>query len=113
LLYFLASLKRFRRSSLRFANEEKGTLAWLDTVAQVAAKDASLAVEVARARSIVKGYSDTYERGVEKFGIVLACLPQLEGRANARERLGAIVDAALNTDDLPALKMAISEKLVI
>lgn len=111
LLYFLASLKRFRRSSLRFVNEEKAILAWLDTVAHVAAKDTSLAVEVARARSIVKGYSDTYERGVEKFGMVLASLPQLEGRTEARARFGAIVDAALNTDDIPALKRTISEKI--
>ena len=113
LLYFLSSLKRFRRGSLRFANEERAILAWLDTVAQVAEKDALLAIEVARARSIVKGYSDTYERGVEKFEMVLACLPELEGRAGARERLGAIVDAALNTDDLPALKRTISEKIAI
>ncbi|MBV9569262.1 MAG: indolepyruvate oxidoreductase subunit beta family protein, partial [Hyphomicrobiales bacterium] len=53
-LYLVASLKTWRRSSLRFAEEEARLSAWLDRVVATAARNYALAVEVAECRGLVK-----------------------------------------------------------
>ena len=63
-LYLVASLKAWRRSSLRFAEEEARLTSWLERIVATAAKDYALAVEIAECRGLVKGYGDTHERGV-------------------------------------------------
>ena len=53
---------------------------WLDLVAETARTDYALALQVARMRSLVKGYGDTHERGRAKFDRLAALLPRLRGR---------------------------------
>ena len=67
LLYLLSKLRPLRRRSLRFAAEQAALAAWLDLVAETARADYALALQVARMRSLVKGYGDTHERGRAKF----------------------------------------------
>ena len=80
LLYALSKLKPFRRRSLRFAEEQAALAAWLDLVAETARSDYALALQVARMRSLVKGYGDTHERGRMKFDKLVALLPRLRAR---------------------------------
>jgi indolepyruvate ferredoxin oxidoreductase beta subunit len=95
LLYGLSKLKPLRRHSLRFAAEQAAFAEWLDRVAEIASSNYALAVEVARMRSLVKGYGDTLERGRAKFETLSAALPGLRGRDNAAAQLSGLIKAAL------------------
>ncbi len=67
MLYFVASLKPWRRGSLRFARETERLEEWLDTVWGAAKRDLRLAVSLARARGLLRGYGETLERGYRKY----------------------------------------------
>jgi indolepyruvate ferredoxin oxidoreductase beta subunit len=109
LLYALAKLKPLRRRSLRFANEDAALASWLDLVAQTARADYPLAVQVARARGLVKGYGETHERGQAKFDKLVALLPRLLGQSNSATALEALIKAALTDEGGEALDKAIAE----
>jgi indolepyruvate ferredoxin oxidoreductase, beta subunit len=108
LLYALSTLKPFRRGSLRFAQEQAALVAWLDLVAETAQSDYALALQVARMRSLVKGYGDTHERGRMKFGKLVALLPALRGRSDAAALLDGLIKAALADEAGQALDKAIA-----
>jgi indolepyruvate ferredoxin oxidoreductase beta subunit len=106
LLRTLAACKPWRRRSLRFAREQQSLRAWLDAVVRVAEENYDLAVEVARARELVKGYGDTYERGIAKFERLMEALPVLHARSDAASAFAELHKAAL-TDDGDALDKAL------
>jgi indolepyruvate ferredoxin oxidoreductase, beta subunit len=108
-LYALTKLKPLRRRSLRFAGEQAALAAWLDLVAETAASNYALALEVARMRSLVKGYGETLERGRAKLDKLTAVLPRLRDRDNAGHLLGDLIKAALADEDGEALDKAIAE----
>jgi indolepyruvate ferredoxin oxidoreductase beta subunit len=108
-LYALTKLKPLRRRSLRFAGEQAALAAWLDLVAETAASNYVLALEVARMRSLVKGYGETLERGRAKLDKLAAALPRLRDRDNAGHLLGDLIKAALADEDSQALDKAIAE----
>jgi indolepyruvate ferredoxin oxidoreductase beta subunit len=108
LLYLLARAKPLRRRSLRFAVEHKALAAWLDVVATTAETDYELAVEVARARSLVKGYGETHERGRAKFERLITVLPRIQGQANAHQTFRELIKAALADEGGQALTQALA-----
>ena len=52
-----------------------------------------------RCRRLIKGYSDTHERGTSKYDRVLSALPLLAGRADAAEWLHRLIEAALKDEE--------------
>jgi indolepyruvate ferredoxin oxidoreductase, beta subunit len=106
-LYGLAGLKRFRRSTLRHAREVEHRDAWLAAVKTAAATDYALAVELAANRRLIKGYSDTHARGQSKFDKVMAAAARLQGRPDAAEWVRRLREAALKDEDGIALAGAI------
>ncbi len=66
-LRFLASLRRFRRGTWRHAIEQSAIEAWLGDVAAAAALSLPFAMEVAATANLVKGYGDTFRRGMDNF----------------------------------------------
>ena len=94
LLYLLAGMKRWRRSSLRFADETQRIERWLAQVEATAAINPLLAVEVARCQRLVKGYSDTHARGLRNFEALMTAV-QVAGAALAPATLRELRDAAL------------------
>src|SRR5258708_29249183 len=74
LLYCLASMKTGRRRTLRFHREMGFIAEWIETVLCAARVDLPLAVVVAEQRNLVKGYGDTYQRGLEKYSKIRAFL---------------------------------------
>jgi indolepyruvate ferredoxin oxidoreductase beta subunit len=108
-LYALTKLRPLRRRSLRFASEQAALAAWLDLVAQTATTNYALALEVARVRSLVKGYGETLERGRAKFDKLADTLPRLRDRDNAAVLLGGLIKAALADEGGQALDKAIAE----
>jgi len=109
LLYALAKLRPLRRRSLRFATEQAALANWLNLVAATARADYPLAVQIARMRSLVKGYGETHERGQAKFDKLVAVVPRLLGRSNSGATLEALIKAALADEDGQALDKAIAE----
>jgi indolepyruvate ferredoxin oxidoreductase beta subunit len=102
-LYVLAGLKRYRRGTLRHANEVAHRDAWLARVRAAAETDYELAVELLQARRLVKGYSDTHVRGQSKFGKVMIGADKLAGRADAAAWVRRLRVAALKDEDSIAL----------
>lgn len=73
LLRFLAGLRGLRRSSLRFADEQARIEEWLELVRTTAGRGRAQAIEIAKCQRLIKGYGDTFERGLRNFkGIVEA-----------------------------------------
>jgi indolepyruvate ferredoxin oxidoreductase beta subunit len=110
LLYVVASLKPFRPHSLRYHVEQAHLQAWLATVLRTAAANYDLAVEVAAARNLVKGYGDTHERGRARYETLIGLLPALTQCADGAAQLAALRKAA-NADDTGAALDAAIEKM--
>ena len=102
-LYLLGGLRRFRRGTLRHANEVAHRDAWLARVKAAALRDYALAVELVLARRLVKGYSDTHARGRSKFDKVMAGAAKLDGRDDAADWVRRMREAALKDEDGIAL----------
>lgn len=106
-LYGLAGLKRFRRGTLRYADEMRHIQAWLDLVVQTAATDYDVAVEAVACRRLVKGYSDTHARGASKFDRVIAAVPLLAGKPEGAAWVRRLKQAALADEKGAALDGAL------
>jgi indolepyruvate ferredoxin oxidoreductase, beta subunit len=107
LLYLVASLKPLRPRSLRYSVEQRQLADWLATVRRLAATHYDLAIEVATARNLVKGYGDTHERGRARFETLMGVLPALAQRADGAAQLAMLRKAANADDTGSALNAAI------
>lgn len=94
-LRVVAGLRRWRRGSLRHAEEMAHIQQWLDLALAIAPQDLSLATEVLRCRRLVKGYSDTHARGTSRFDRLMQAARALQGREGAAGALASLRDAAL------------------
>ena len=104
LLYAVAGLKRWRRSTLRFREENARIEDWLGRIERLAGTNYTLAVELARAQRLIKGYGETYERGLRNFSLLLGQLGALMPRADGGALLARLIDAALADEEGAALR---------
>ncbi|HEY2138096.1 MAG TPA: DUF6537 domain-containing protein, partial [Xanthobacteraceae bacterium] len=109
LLYGVAGLKRYRRGSLRFADETQAIDAWLATIVALAAKNYALAAEVAEARTLLKGYGDTRRRGQDRFATLIGLLPALAAEPDGAARFARLRKAALADEEGLAFARALAE----
>ena len=86
----LAFMARFRRSSSRYLQEQAQIERWLAAIVKAPAKE--LALEIALTARLIKGYSDTHQRGKENFLRILDTL--IEGGEYSVETRTAYVRAA-------------------
>jgi indolepyruvate ferredoxin oxidoreductase, beta subunit len=98
LLSLVAAMKPLRPRSLRFAEEQEALDRWLSAILETARRDPALAAEIAEARTLVKGYGDTHERGRARFETLMAVLPQVAGQPDAAAAFARLRKAA-NADD--------------
>jgi len=101
-LKLLASLKRWRPSSHRYAEEQAQIEAWLALIVEAAGKSAPLALEIAECARLIKGYGETHARGLANCRKIEARVirPALAGRyalttatdAVAAARIAALAD---------------------
>jgi indolepyruvate ferredoxin oxidoreductase beta subunit len=106
-LYLLAGLKRFRRGTLRHANEMAHRDAWLARAKAATRTNYDLAVEILNARRLVKGYSDTHARGLSKFDRVMTAAAKIEDRPDAADWVRRLREAALKDEEGVALDGAL------
>jgi indolepyruvate ferredoxin oxidoreductase, beta subunit len=103
LLYMLGGMKRWRRGTFRYGQENARIEQWLARIEDLAAKNYSLAVELARAQRLIKGYGETHERGWHSFTALTAQLNVLTVRADGAAVLARLQEAALADEEGTAL----------
>jgi indolepyruvate ferredoxin oxidoreductase beta subunit len=108
LLYFLASLKPLRRGSLRFARETERLEEWLDTVWGAAKRDLRLAISLARAHRLLRGYGETLERGFRKYESIREYVRSNRFSVSASS-VNALVTAAQAEEGTAALEAALAK----
>jgi indolepyruvate ferredoxin oxidoreductase, beta subunit len=109
LLHVLGGLKRWRRGTLRYREENGRIEAWLGRIEGLAPAHYDLAVELARAQRLIKGYGETHERGWKSFTALLSRLGTLAARADGAAVLARLHEAALADEDGKALAKELDE----
>jgi indolepyruvate ferredoxin oxidoreductase beta subunit len=103
MLHGLAGMKRWRRGTLRYQEENARIEQWLGRIGQLAADHYALAVELARAQRLVKGYGETHERGWRNFQALVERLDSLAARPDGAALFARLQDAALADEEGKAL----------
>jgi len=93
----LAGLKRWRPRTLRFAEEEAWLERWLTLVERTLAVDPAAAREVVATAALVRGYADTYKRGLTNWNAIMDSViePMLAGRLPRAQFADAVLQARL------------------
>jgi indolepyruvate ferredoxin oxidoreductase, beta subunit len=99
LLYALGGLRRWRRGTLRYQEENARIERWLSDIERLAVQHYALALEAARAQRLIKGYGETAERGWRSFSAVMAQLDALAARADGAQVLARLQQAALADEE--------------
>ncbi len=103
LLSWFAGLRSGRRGTLRFATEQARIEGWLQAVHETVPADYDLAVELAAAARLIKGYGDTHARGLRNFDRVVAERGRLQGRPQGPAVMANLIRAALADEEGKAL----------
>jgi indolepyruvate ferredoxin oxidoreductase beta subunit len=94
MLYLLASMKRWRRTTLRYGVENQRIEQWLARIEATAKFNPQLATEVAQCQRLVKGYSETHARGLRNYETTMAAVDSA-GASMAPAVLRELREAAL------------------
>ncbi len=108
-LYLVARMKRWRHRTLRYVLEQARIEDWLQLLANVTRQDRSLAEEVARLPSLIKGYGRTHERGLRNFSLLCRAVERLHGHPQAAAVLAELHQAALKSESGTELAAALHE----
>jgi indolepyruvate ferredoxin oxidoreductase beta subunit len=99
LLRLLGGLRWWRPYTWRYQNEQVRIEKWLVAIVRAAARDLSLAIELAACGQIMKGYGDTHARAVHNFELLaenyfdnVAAEPAALARAIQTARKAALAD---------------------
>lgn len=104
MLRLVASMRRWRPRSLRYQEEQHRIEAWLADIRAAAATDRELAVELVRCQRLIKGYGDTFDRGLGNFSTIMAACPPEQRSA---ERIRDLRTRALADEQGETLKLAL------
>ncbi|MGD1957056.1 MAG: indolepyruvate oxidoreductase subunit beta family protein [Sphingomonadales bacterium] len=106
LLTAVATMRPIKRITLRHKLEHQRMNAWLERVKTAAGRDYAFAVQIVKAQQLIKGYSDTHQRGLKNFTAIMEAVEthrsmtagQLEGltRAALQDETGKKLEAALD-----------------
>jgi indolepyruvate ferredoxin oxidoreductase beta subunit len=99
LLYALGGMKRWRCGTLRYHEENARIEQWLGRIERLAGTHYALAVELARAQRLVKGYGETHERGWRNFTALVDKLEMLAARSDGAVVLARLQEAALADEE--------------
>ncbi|MDK2760566.1 MAG: indolepyruvate oxidoreductase subunit beta family protein [Sphingopyxis sp.] len=104
MLRFVASMRRIRPRSLRYVEEQERIEEWLQKVRLFARNQPELALEVVRCQRLIKGYGDTFDRGLGNFRLIMDHVA--DGPIGAQD-VAKLREAALADDAGTALAGAI------
>lgn len=109
MLHVLGGLRRWRRGTLRYHEENARIEQWLGRIESLAVTHYPLAVELARAQRLVKGYGETHERGWRNFCTLVDRLDELAQRKDGAEVLVRLQAAALADEEGKALARELAQ----
>jgi indolepyruvate ferredoxin oxidoreductase beta subunit len=91
----LAKLKRWRRGTWRYQQEQKAIESWLALIAEAAKQSPALAIEVTECARLIKGYGDTHKRGSDNYALIeqRVIRPILAGQIATERGIDAIASA--------------------
>ncbi len=94
-LRFLASLRWWRPRSFRYVEEQAEIERWLQSIKSAQALSPDLAREIAELARLVKGYGDTYARGLGNYRRISAevIAPALAGKLAPSKAADAVANA--------------------
>jgi hypothetical protein len=109
-----AWLRRWRRFSIRYAQERLWVERWLHMIARSLAKQPQAVAEVVETATMVQGYGDRYRRGLADWHAIIDGLakPTFDGSLPLADLAGAIREAraaAMPDRRQAALKRAIAQ----
>jgi indolepyruvate ferredoxin oxidoreductase, beta subunit len=109
LLMSVASLRRWRRKTLRYREERERIDGWLSAVDRALAISPEVALEVIKAQGLVKGYGDTHRRGLASFDTLMQAFERQGDAPDAAARLRQLRDAALADEKGETLTQSVGE----
>jgi len=91
----LAKLRRLRPYGHRYAQEQAQIESWLGLIAQAAGHSVEFGLEVTECARLIKGYGDTYARGLSNYRAIEARLirPALAGHIPQNRAADAVASA--------------------
>lgn len=99
MLRMVAKLRALRRSSIRYAEEQERIEAWLGLAERLAFQDNATAIEWVRCQRLIKGYGDTFERGLRNFATVRDAFLRQPDSQRSADWLRQARDMALGDDE--------------
>ncbi|MBS0418415.1 MAG: indolepyruvate oxidoreductase subunit beta family protein [Proteobacteria bacterium] len=94
-LSLLASLRRWRRSTLRYAHQQRLIENWLDLARAAAAADMETAVEIIRCQRLIKGYGETYDNGLTTFNQIMDACREMKDAPGTAAKIRGLRESAL------------------
>jgi indolepyruvate ferredoxin oxidoreductase alpha subunit len=91
----LAKLKGWRPRGYRYKQEQKRIDDWLSLIIEAAPRSGALAVEISECARLIKGYGDTYARGLANYEAIVARVikPALAGEMPLERAADAVASA--------------------
>lgn len=108
MLWMVSALKSRRRKFLRHRHELAHLNGLIERARLAAQTDVQLAIEIFKCQRLIKGYSDTHERGQSKFTTVMKAANDLSGRRDASAWVERLRQAALADEEGVELDNALS-----
>ncbi|RIV75691.1 indolepyruvate oxidoreductase subunit beta family protein [Pelagerythrobacter aerophilus] len=109
ILALLSGMRRWRRTTLRYAIEQERILLWLNRIRSAARIDPATAAELVECQQLIKGYGDTFERGMSRFGLIMDVWETIKFEPDAAPTLRRLREAALADEAGTTLDGAIAE----
>lgn len=104
-LRLMAGLRPARPATLRYQEEQARIEEWLGRVRGAAKHDRALALEIVRCQRLIKGYGDTFERGLRSYSLIMAAQDE---DAMSAAQVSRLRDLALADENGDALKQALA-----
>jgi len=98
MLRLVAGMRRMRRSTVRYAEEQERITAWLDRARAALPHDPAMATEWIRCQRLIKGYGDTFERGLRNLANIEAAFDRLPEERRTARWISDAREAALGDD---------------
>jgi len=95
ILYLVSGLRKFRRKLLRHKVEQKHLDSLINEAVSKVETNYELAIEIFKCQRLIKGYSDTHQRGLSKFSRVITGIKLVEDRDDGADWARRLRDAAL------------------
>lgn len=99
LLWVLGRMRIIRRRSLRYREEQDRIELWLADARRAAKSDNAVAIEIIKCQRLIKGYGDTFERGLRNFSAIQARFNEMPQAQRSAEWLIKARDLALADDE--------------